>query len=281
VACTVNHGREPSAYSLLHYLRESKVKAVILAGGLGTRIAEETSSRPKPMVEIGGKPILWHIMKMYSAHDINDFVICCGYKGYMIKEYFANYFLHMSDVTFDMTNNNVMQIHQQYAEPWKITLIDTGENTLTGGRLKRVRQYLCDEDFCFTYGDGVGDVDLTKLIAFHKAHGKQATVTAVQPPGRFGALDMSGTTVTSFVEKPHGDGMYINGGFFVLSPKVIDLIEGDNTIWERKPLEGLANSEQLQAFVHNGFWQPMDTLRDKQHLEDLWARGKAPWKVWA
>ena len=257
------------------------MKAVILAGGLGTRIAEETSSRPKPMVEVGGKPILWHIMKMYSAHGVNEFVICCGYKGYMIKEYFANYFLHMSDVTFDMANNNAMQIHQQYAEPWKITLIDTGENTLTGGRLKRVRQYLGDEDFCFTYGDGVSDVDLTKLVAFHKAHGKQATVTAVQPPGRFGALDMSGTAVNSFVEKPHGDGMYINGGFFVLSPKVIDLIENDSTIWERKPLENLATSGQLQAFTHNGFWQPMDTLRDKQHLEELWASSKAPWKVWA
>jgi len=257
------------------------MKAVILAGGLGTRIAEETSSRPKPMVEVGGKPILWHIMKMYSAHGVNEFVICCGYKGYMIKEYFANYFLHMSDVTFDMANNNAMQIHQQYAEPWKITLIDTGENTLTGGRLKRVSQYLGEEDFCFTYGDGVGDVDLTKLIAFHKAHGKQATVTAVQPPGRFGALDMDGTSVKSFVEKPHGDGMYINGGFFVLSPKVINLIEGDSTIWERKPLEVLASSGQLEAFTHNGFWQPMDTLRDKQHLEELWASGKAPWKTWA
>ena len=256
------------------------MKAVILAGGLGTRIAEETSSRPKPMVEVGGKPILWHIMKMYSAHGVNDFVICCGYKGYMIKEYFANYFLHMSDVTFDMANNNTMQIHQQYAEPWKITLIDTGENTLTGGRLKRVSQYLDNEDFCFTYGDGVGDVDLTKLIAFHKAHGKQATVTAVQPPGRFGALDMQGTAVKSFIEKPHGDGMYINGGFFVLSPKVIDLIEDDSTIWERKPLETLANSNQLEAFTHNGFWQPMDTLRDKQNLEELWAGGNAPWKMW-
>ena len=257
------------------------MKAVILAGGLGTRIAEETLVRPKPMVEIGGKPILWHIMKMYSAHGVNDFVICCGYKGYMIKEYFANYFLHMSDVTFDMANNNSMQVHQQNAEPWKVTLIDTGENTLTGGRLKRVHQYLDDEDFCFTYGDGVGDINLTKLIDFHKAHGKQATVTAVQPPGRFGALDMNGTTVESFIEKPHGDGMYINGGFFVLSPKVIDLIKGDNAIWESKPLETLASSGQLQAFAHNGFWQPMDTLRDKQHLEELWAGGKAPWKMWA
>ncbi len=257
------------------------MKAVILAGGLGTRLAEETSSRPKPMVEIGGKPILWHIMKMYSAHGVNDFVICCGYMGYIIKEYFANYFLHMSDVTFDMSNHNVMQIHQEFVEPWKVTLIDTGENTLTGGRLRRVRPYLGDEDFCFTYGDGVGDVDLTKVIAFHKAHGKQATVTAVQPPGRFGALDMKGTSVISFVEKPHGDGMYINGGFFVLSPKVIDLIEQDSTTWEAKPLEALATSGQLEAYIHNGFWQPMDTLRDKQHLEELWASGKAPWKMWA
>lgn len=257
------------------------MKAVILAGGLGTRIAEETSSRPKPMVEVGGKPILWHIMKMYSSHGINDFIICCGYKGYMIKEYFANYFLHMSDVTFDMASNNAMQIHQQHAEPWKITLIDTGENTLTGGRLKRVSQYLDNEDFCFTYGDGVGDVDISELVAFHKSHGKQATVTAVQPPGRFGALDMQGNSVKSFIEKPHGDGMYINGGFFVLSPQVIDLIEDDSTIWERKPLEALARSNQLQAFTHNGFWQPMDTLRDKQHLEELWATGKAPWKMWA
>lgn len=257
------------------------MKAVILAGGLGTRIAEETSLRPKPMVEVGGKPILWHIMKMYSAHGVNDFVICCGYKGYMIKEYFANYFLHMSDVTFDMANHNTMQIHQQYAEPWKITLIDTGENTLTGGRLKRVSHHLGEEDFCFTYGDGVSDVDLTKLIAFHRGHGKQATVTAVQPPGRFGALEMDGATVKSFVEKPHGDGMYINGGFFVLSPKVIDLIEDDSTIWERKPLESLATSGQLEAFTHNGFWQPMDTLRDKQYLEELWASSKAPWKMWA
>jgi glucose-1-phosphate cytidylyltransferase len=256
------------------------MKAVILAGGLGTRIAEETSTRPKPMVEIGGKPILWHIMKMYSAHGINDFVICCGYKGYIIKEYFANYFLHMSDVTFDMANSNAMKIHQHYAEPWKITLIDTGENTLTGGRLRRVSHYLGDEDFCFTYGDGVGDVNLSELIAFHKAHGKQATVTAVQPPGRFGALEMNGTSVDSFVEKPHGDGMYINGGFFVLSPKVIGLIEDDSTIWERKPLEMLASSGELEAFTHNGFWQPMDTLRDKQYLEELWSSGKAPWKTW-
>lgn len=255
------------------------MKAVILAGGLGTRIAEETSTRPKPMVEIGGKPILWHIMKMYSAHGVNEFVICCGYKGYMIKEYFANYFLHMSDVTYNMATNT-MQVHEQYAEPWKVTLVDTGESTLTGGRLKRVRSYLGDEDFCFTYGDGVGSVDIAKLIQFHKQHGKNATVTAVQPPGRFGALEMQGTEVQSFVEKPHGDGMYINGGFFVLNPKVIDLIDDDSTIWERKPLETLAKTSQLQAFKHDGFWQPMDTLRDKQHLEELWQSGKAPWKVW-
>lgn len=255
------------------------MKAVILAGGLGTRIAEETSVRPKPMVEIGGMPILWHIMKMFSAHGVNEFVICCGYKGYIIKEYFANYFLHMSDVTFDMTNNS-MEIHQKKAEPWKVTLIDTGESTLTGGRLKRVRDYLGNEDFCFTYGDGVGSVDITKLIEFHKKHGKKATVTAVQPPGRFGALEMTGSSVTSFVEKPHGDGMYINGGFFVLNPSVIDLIEGDATIWERKPLESLANSDQLEAFKHDGFWQPMDTLRDKQNLEEMWQSGDAPWKVW-
>lgn len=255
------------------------MKAVILAGGLGTRIAEETSVRPKPMVEIGGKPILWHIMKMYSAHNVNDFVICCGYKGYIIKEYFANYFLHMSDVTYDMTTNT-MQIHERYAEPWKVTLVDTGENTLTGGRLKRVRDYLSDEDFCFTYGDGVSSVDIGKLVAFHKKHGKSATVTAVQPPGRFGALEMTGNSVNSFVEKPHGDGMYINGGFFVLNPKVIDLIDDDSTIWERKPLEILAQTGQLEAFKHDGFWQPMDTLRDKQYLEELWLSGKAPWKVW-
>lgn len=257
------------------------MKVVILAGGLGTRIAEETSSRPKPMVEVGGKPILWHIMKLYSAHGINDFIICCGYKGYMIKEYFANYFLHMSDVTFDMVNNNSIQIHQQHVEPWKITLIDTGENTLTGGRLKRVSQYLGSEDFCFTYGDGLGDVDLTKLISFHRAHGKMASITAVQPPGRFGALDLDGNSVRSFVEKPHGDGMYINGGFFVLSHKVIELIDDDSTIWEKNPLEALSSRGELQAFKHSGFWQPMDTMRDKQHLEELWATGKAPWKMWS
>jgi glucose-1-phosphate cytidylyltransferase len=255
------------------------MKAVILAGGLGTRISEETHLKPKPMIEVGGRPILWHILKMYSSHGINDFIICCGYKGYVIKEYFANYFLHMSDVTFDMANNK-MEVHQQKAEPWKITLVDTGDDTLTGGRLKRVRQYLGSEDFCFTYGDGVGDVDLTKLIAFHKAHGKKATVTATQPPGRFGALDMVGNSVGSFTEKPHGDGAYINGGFFVLSPDVIDLIEGDKTIWEREPMELLAKQGQMQAFLHNGFWQPMDTLRDKTALEELWLSGKAPWKMW-
>lgn len=256
------------------------MKTVILAGGLGTRITEESISKPKPMIEIGGKPILWHIMKMYSAHGLNEFIICCGYKGYIIKEYFANYFLHMSDVSFDMTEQNSFKVHQKHAEPWKITLVDTGENTMTGGRLKKVAQYLDVEDFCFTYGDGVSNVDLTKLIAFHKAHGKNATVTAVQPPGRFGALEMDGTLVKRFVEKPHGDGMYINGGFFVLSPKVIGLIEDDSTMWERKPLEVLANSGQLEAFIHNGFWQPMDTMRDKHHLEELWDSGKALWKTW-
>ena len=256
------------------------MKAVILAGGLGTRISEETSARPKPMVEIGGKPILWHILKIYSAHGVNEFVICCGYKGYMIKEYFANYFLHMSDVTFDMSNND-MQIHQKKAEPWKVTLVDTGENTQTGGRLMRVRPYLGQDDFCFTYGDGVGNVNLTELIRFHKSHGKKATVTAVQPPGRFGALDLRDTRVLNFVEKPHGDSMYINGGFFVLNPSVIDLIADDQTIWERTPVETLASRGELQAYKHDGFWQPMDTLRDKMHLEDLWLSGRAPWNVWA
>ncbi len=256
------------------------MKAVILAGGLGTRISEETSARPKPMVEIGGKPILWHILKIYSAHGVNEFVICCGYKGYMIKEYFANYFLHMSDVTFDLSNND-MQIHQKNAEPWKVTLIDTGENTQTGGRLLRVRPYLDQEDFCFTYGDGVGNINLTELIRFHKSHGKKATVTAVQPPGRFGALDLRDTRVLNFVEKPHGDSMYINGGFFVLNPSVIDLIADDQTIWERTPVETLASRGELQAYKHDGFWQPMDTWRDKMHLEDLWLSGRAPWKVWA
>jgi glucose-1-phosphate cytidylyltransferase len=255
------------------------MKTVILAGGVGTRISEESSLRPKPMIEIGGRPILWHIMKIYSAHGINDFIICLGYKGYMIKEYFANYFLHMSDVTFDMAHNR-MEIHQNNAEPWRVTLVDTGENTMTGGRLKRVREYLGDEPFCFTYGDGVGDIDITKLIAFHKAQNKLATLTGTQPPGRFGALNLAGTHVASFEEKPHGDGAWINGGFFVLSPKVMDYIDGDSMIWEREPLEGLARDGQLSAYLHSGFWQPMDTMRDKNHLEELWQSGKAPWKVW-
>jgi glucose-1-phosphate cytidylyltransferase len=258
------------------------MKAVILAGGLGTRISEETSTRPKPMIEIGGKPILWHILKTYSHHGINDFIICCGYKGYVIKEYFANYFLHMSDVTFDMSKNS-MEVHQQSAEPWRVTLVDTGDDTMTGGRLKRVAPYLQgEEDFCFTYGDGVSDVNITDLIAFHRAHGLQATMTATYPPGRFGAIDIhADQRITAFKEKPKGDGGMINGGFFVLSPKVIDLIANDQTIWEREPLETLAESNQLKAYKHEGFWQPMDTLRDKTHLEELWQSGKAPWKVWA
>lgn len=257
------------------------MKAVILAGGLGTRISEETHLKPKPMIEIGGKPILWHIMKLYSAHGVNDFIICCGYKGYVIKEYFANYFLHMSDITFDMSNNS-MQVHQQYAEPWKVTLVDTGESTMTGGRLKRVARYLGDEEtFCFTYGDGVSDVDITALIDFHQQQGVKATLTATYPPGRFGALDLDGHQVRSFQEKPKGDGGMINGGFFVLSSSVLDLIDGDSTTWEREPLEQLAQEGQLAAFAHTGFWQPMDTLRDKTYLEELWANGKAPWKVWS
>lgn len=255
------------------------MKAIILAGGFGTRISEESSTRPKPMIEVGGRPILWHIMKIYSAHGINEFVICCGYKGYIIKEYFANYFLHMSDVTFDLTNNE-MQVHRQNAESWKVTLVDTGEATQTGGRLKRVRSYIGDEDFCMTYGDGVGDVDISASIEFHKEHGRLATMTAVQPPGRFGALELDGAKVERFLEKPHGDGGWINGGFFVLSSKVIDLIEGDLTLWEREPLERLAREDQLRAFFHQGFWQPMDTLRDKQALEDAWAADRAAWKVW-
>lgn len=255
------------------------MKAVILAGGLGTRISEETSIKPKPMIEIGGKPILWHILKIYSENGINDFVICCGYKGYVIKEYFANYFLHMSDVTFDMANNT-MDVHHKKAEKWRVTLVDTGENTQTGGRIKRVAQYIGDEDFCLTYGDGVGNVDIAASIAFHKSHGRLATMTAVQPPGRFGALNMKDGVVNKFMEKPQGDGGWINGGFFVLSPKVIDLIANDATIWENNPLQTLAETNQLRAFEHKGFWQPMDTLRDKLHLEDLWAQDKAPWKVW-
>ena len=256
------------------------MKAVILAGGLGTRISEETAVRPKPMVEIGGKPILWHIMKMYSAHGVHDFVICLGYKGYVIKEYFANYFLHTSDVTFDMQNNQ-MQVHQNSAEPWRVTLVDTGDNTMTGGRLKRVAAYLADENcFCLTYGDGVGDINVRQLIDFHQAQNTLATVTATQPPGRFGALGIHQHKVHGFQEKPHGDGGWINGGFFVLSPKVLDYIEGDHILWEQGPLEKLAAEGQLSAYQHPGFWQPMDTLRDKIHLEELWNSGKAPWKSW-
>ena len=256
------------------------MKAVILAGGLGTRISEETHLKPKPMIEIGGKPILWHIMKSYSAHGVNDFVICCGYKGYVIKEYFANYFLHMSDVTFDMANNQ-MEVHERHAEPWRVTLVDTGEDTLTGGRLKRVAPYLQGEDaFCFTYGDGVADVDIRAQIQFHQAHGKLATVTAVQPPGRYGALEIKNAAVQGFREKPHGEGGLINGGFFVLSPQVLALIEGDDSPWESTPLQSLASQNQLMAFEHTGFWQPMDTLREKTLLEDLWQSGQAPWKVW-
>ncbi len=255
------------------------MKVVILAGGLGTRISEETLLRPKPMVEIGGKPILWHVMKIYSAHGIHDFIICLGYKGYMIKEYFANYFLHMSDVTIDMQQNK-LEIHQNSSEPWRVTLVDTGESTMTGGRLKRVAHYLDNEDFCLTYGDGIGDVDITSVIAFHSEKGKLATLTATQPPGRFGALNMNEHKVTSFEEKPQGDGGWVNGGFFVLSPKVIDYIDGDATLWERGPMERLAAEGNMSAYLHHGFWQPMDTLRDKVHLEELWSNDKAPWKVW-
>ncbi|WP_367848646.1 glucose-1-phosphate cytidylyltransferase [Rhodoferax sp. WC2427] len=256
------------------------MKAVILAGGLGTRISEETHLKPKPMIEIGGKPILWHILKMYSAHGVNDFVICCGYKGYIIKEYFANYFLHMSDVTFDMANNR-MEVHHKHAEPWKVTLVDTGDDSMTGGRLKRVADYLRGEEaFCFTYGDGVSDVDIGASIAFHHRHGKLATVTAVQPPGRYGALNMRGAVVQGFTEKPRGDGGLINGGFFVLSPQVLGRIADDHTSWEQEPLTGLAAEGQLMAFEHTGFWQPMDTLREKNLLEELWLSGKAPWKTW-
>lgn len=258
------------------------MKAVILAGGLGTRLAEETSIRPKPMVEIGGKPVLWHILKLYSHHGINDFVICLGYKGYVIKEYFANYFLHTSDVTFDLAENH-MQVHHRHSEPWRVTLVDTGEDTQTGGRLRRVRDYLTpNESFCFTYGDGLANIDLTKLVAFHRKQRRLATVTAVQPPGRFGALDIEGQRITRFSEKPQGDGNWINGGYFVLEPQTIDTIrEGDQTIWERGPMETLAQESQLSAFRHEGFWQPMDTLRDKIRLEEMWQTQSAPWKVWA
>jgi len=256
------------------------MKAVILAGGLGTRLSEETTVKPKPMVEIGGKPILWHIMKSYSAHGINDFIICCGYKGYVIKEYFANYFLHMSDVSFNMKDNK-MEVHHKRAEPWTVTLVDTGDGSMTGGRLKRVAEHLKDEEvFCFTYGDGVGDIDITKSIEYHNAHGKLATLTATFPPGRFGALELNSGQVKSFQEKPRGDGGMINGGFFVLSPKVIDYIENDATTWEQYPLKKLAEDNELMAYEHQGFWQPMDTLRDKVYLEELWTKNKAPWKVW-
>ena len=256
------------------------MKAVILAGGLGTRLSEETSTRPKPMVEIGGKPILWHIMKMYSYHGITDFIVCCGYKGYVIKEYFANYFLHMSDVTFNMKDNE-MTVHHMRAEPWTVTLVDTGDSSMTGGRLRRVAEHIKDEEmFCFTYGDGVSDVDIAETIRFHKNHGKQATLTATYPPGRFGALDMKNGMVRSFKEKPKGDGAMINGGFFVLSPIVLDLIDGDYSTWEQEPLMTLAERGELMAYEHKGFWQPMDTLRDKVHLEELWQSGKAPWKNW-
>jgi glucose-1-phosphate cytidylyltransferase len=256
------------------------MKAVILAGGLGTRISEETHLRPKPMIEIGGRPILWHIMKSYSQHGVSDFIICCGYKGYMIKEYFANYFLHMSDVTFDLSNNS-MEVHHRYVEPWKVTLVDTGEATMTGGRLRRVREHLeGSDDFCFTYGDGLADIDITALLRHHRESGKSATVTAVQAPGRYGALNLEQNQVRDFTEKPQGDGAWINGGYFVLSPKVMELIAGDDTVWEDYPLGELANTGQLTGYRHDGFWQPMDTLREKRQLEELWQSGQAPWKTW-
>jgi glucose-1-phosphate cytidylyltransferase len=256
------------------------MKAVILAGGMGTRISEETHLKPKPMIEIGGMPILWHIMKIYSAHGINEFVICCGYKGYLIKEYFANYFLHMSDVTFDIERNE-MFVHERKAEAWRVTLVDTGETTQTGGRLARVAQYLRDErEFCFTYGDGVADIDISKLLAFHRAHGRAATITAVQPPGRYGALELSGQVVRGFIEKPKDGSGWINGGFFVLTPKCLDYLDGDQCSWEAEPLTRLASEGELMAYQHAGFWQPMDTLREKTHLEQLWANGSAPWKMW-
>jgi glucose-1-phosphate cytidylyltransferase len=256
------------------------MKVVILAGGLGTRISEETHLKPKPMIEIGGRPILWHIMKMYSAYGVQDFIVCCGYRGYVIKEYFANYFLHMSDVTFDLSDNS-MEVHQNSAEPWRVTLVDTGELSMTGGRLRRVRNYLAGEDaFCFTYGDGVADVDIGALVRYHQQHGRQATVTAVEPGGRYGSLAMDDDVVSGFLEKPRGEAGWVNGGFFVLSPKVIDLIADDATVWEREPMEQLAASGEMRAFRHTGFWQAMDTLREKRLLEDLWESGKAPWKSW-
>jgi glucose-1-phosphate cytidylyltransferase len=255
------------------------MKAVILAGGLGTRLAEETVVRPKPMVEIGGKPILWHIMKLYSAHGINDFIVCLGYKGYIIKEFFANYFLHSSDVTIDLEKNSV-EVHQNYAEPWRITLVDTGHHSQTGGRLKHIQSYINDDLFCMTYGDGVSDIDITALIAFHRKHERLATVTAIQPPGRWGLLDLNEQKVSGFQEKPQGDGGWINGGFFVLSPKVLDYISGDDMLWEKEPMTRLATEDELVAYRHQGFWQAMDTLRDKTYLEDLWQQGQAPWKIW-
>ena len=255
------------------------MKAVILAGGLGTRLNEETDTKPKPMVEIGGKPILWHIMKIYSAHGISDFIICLGYKGYAIKEYFANYFLHVSNVTFDLAKND-MVVHQHNAEPWKVTLVDTGDSTMTGGRLKNVRSYLDNEDFCFTYGDGLGDIDIGELIKLHKSEGTLATLTAVQPPGRFGAIKTDKNKIIGFQEKPEGDGGWVNGGFFILSPKVIDYIADETTVWEASPMENLAENGELSAYFHHGFWQPMDTLREKKYLEDLWKSDKAPWRIW-
>ena len=255
------------------------MKCVILAGGMGTRISEETGFRPKPMVEIGGRPILWHVLKIYSQHGIRDFIICTGFKGYVIKEYFANYFLHMSDVTFDMEKNS-MEVHQRNAEPWRVTIVDTGEGTMTGGRLKRVASYIGNKTFCMTYGDGVGDVNISALVTAHKKAEKKATVTAVQAPGRFGALQVEGESVTGFIEKPEGDGGWINGGFFVLEPSVFQTINGDTTTWEQEPLKGLSAKGELHAYKHRGFWQPMDTVRDRQYLEELWAAGKAPWKNW-
>jgi glucose-1-phosphate cytidylyltransferase len=255
------------------------MKAVILAGGLGSRISEETHLKPKPLIEIGEKPILWHIMKSFSAHNVNEFIICCGYKGYQIKEYFANYFLHTSDVTFDMKNNS-MEVHHKFAEPWKVTLVDTGLDTMTGGRLKTIREYVDNERFCFTYGDGVSNVDISKLIEFHKQNKTIATVTAVQPPGRFGTLDITETKINNFKEKPAGDGNWINGGFFILEPSVFEYLKDDTTVWEREPLERLAKENQLSAFKHTGFWQPLDTLRDKNYLDELWNSGNAPWKTW-
>jgi glucose-1-phosphate cytidylyltransferase len=255
------------------------VKAVILAGGLGTRLMEETTVKPKPLVEIGGKPVLWHIMKIFAAHGINDFIICAGYKGYLIKEYFANYMLHNADVTFDIARGT-MDVHHHTAESWRVTVVDTGERTMTGGRLKRIRRYLGDNDFCMTYGDGVGDVDISALVRHHRDHGRYATVTAAQPPGRFGSLDLAGDKVVSFKEKPQGDGGWVNAGFFVLNPRVLDYIDGDHVMWEQEPIERIASDDQLRAHFHHGFWQPMDTLRDKTLLDDLWASGSAPWKCW-